>query len=253
MQRAIINGIEIAYFDTYHKINEEAPCIVLVHGFASTAEMNWQFPGWFKTLGDAGYRVIALDNRGHGKSEKLYNPNAYEPHLMAGDVLSLMDHLNIARAHHMGYSMGARIAATLAISNPERIKKLVLGGLGQAMVEGVGDWTPVANALLTENLEEIEDARGLQFRIFADKTKSDKRALAACIQASRQKIDAARVATISTPTLVAIGTEDDIAGSAEYLADLLPNGEAVDIPKRDHMLAVGDAVYKAAVLKFLEE
>src|SRR5579872_4441485 len=120
------NGaVEIAYLDEGH-----GEPIVLVHGFASTKEVNWVAPGWVSTLTRAGRRVIALDNRGHGQSSKLYDPAAYHSAIMAQDVRALLDHLALPRADVMGYSMGARIAAFLALADPQRVRAVVLGGLG---------------------------------------------------------------------------------------------------------------------------
>ncbi len=128
------NGdVEIAYLD-----EGEGEPIVLVHGFASTKEVNWVNPGWVRTLTGAGRRVIALDNRGHGQSSKLYDPAEYHSSKMADDVRALLDHLKIERADVMGYSMGARIAAFLTINHPERVRSIVLGGLGDRMVKEVG-------------------------------------------------------------------------------------------------------------------
>ena len=90
------------------------------------------------------------------------------------------------------------------------------------------------------------------FRAFADQTRSDRAALAACIRGSRQSLTTAGVGRIVQPTLVAVGTRDDVAGDAHALATLLPSGERLDIPGRDHNLAVGDKSYKAGVLDFLE-
>src|ERR1041385_8685523 len=107
------NGaVEIAYLD-----EGEGDPIVLVHGFASTKEVNWVMPGWTTTLRRDGRRVIALDNRGHGQSTKLYDPAAYHSTRMAGDVRALLDYLGIGRADVMGYSMGARICAFLALEH----------------------------------------------------------------------------------------------------------------------------------------
>ena len=91
------------------------------------------------------------------------------------------------------------------------------------------------------------------FRIFADQTKSDRKALAACIRGSRQSLSGAEVARIRVPMLVAVGTKDNVAGSPHELASLVPGARALDIPNRDHMLAVGDRVFKEAVLGFLAE
>ena len=106
MQSFRHDGIDIAFLD-----QGEGEPVVLIHGFASTAMVNWVHPGWVTTLARAGRRAIALDNRGHGASSKLYDPGAYHSAVMAEDVRALLDHLGIGCADVMGYSMGARIAA----------------------------------------------------------------------------------------------------------------------------------------------
>ena len=241
-------GVEIAYLD-----EGEGDPIVLVHGFASTKEVNWVHPGWVSTLTREGRRVIALDNRGHGRSGKLYDPAAYHSAIMADDVRALLDHLEIERADAMGYSMGARITAFLAVKHPARVRSAVLGGLGIRLVEGVGLPESIASALKAASIDDVGDPIGRTFRIFAEQTKSDLRALAACIRGSRQTLSRTEVASLRMPVLVAVGTSDQVAGSAQELAALIPGARALDIPGRDHMLAVGDKVYKAAVIDFLNQ
>lgn len=248
MQFFTHDGFELGFID-----EGQGDPIVLIHGFGSTHAVNWIAPGWVKTLTEAGYRVVALDNRGHGQSTKSHEPADYTPEKMAADVAALLDHLHIARAHVMGYSMGARIAAFLALGYPEHVASLVFGGLGIGMVEGVGDWDIIADALLAEDPQSITHERGRTFRAFADQTESDRQALAACIQTSRKLLSPADMAAITQPTLVAVGTEDDIAGAPEPLAAMLLHGEALAIEGRDHMLSVGDRSFKARVLAFLQE
>jgi pimeloyl-ACP methyl ester carboxylesterase len=248
------DNVEIAFLD-----EGEGEPIVLVHGFASNAAVNWVQPGWFTFLEQAGRRVIALDNRGHGASTKLYDPAAYHSALMAGDVAALLDHLDLGRADVMGYSMGARITAFLALQSPQRVRSAILGGLGSRLIEGTGsrlsDGTgvpdDVAEALEAPSFAAVSDARARMFRVFAEQTRSDLRALAACIRGSSQTLTPAEIATIRVPALVALGSKDVIGGSAPELASLLPAGQALEIPGRDHMTAVGDKAFKQGVLGFL--
>lgn len=242
------DGIEIAFID----VGEGDP-ILLIHGFASNKEMNWVGPGWVDTLVSDGRRVIALDNRGHGESEKLYDEAAYPADVMAGDAFRLLDHLDIERADVMGYSMGARISAFLSLGHPDRVRSVVFGGLGLGMVRGVGGQEEIASALEAPSLADVATPLGRKFRQFADQTRSDRLALAACMRASSNKISQDVVATLKPPALIAIGTTDDIAGSAEGLAELIPGAKVLPIPGRDHMLAVGDKVYKEGVRAFLHE
>ncbi len=242
------HGFELSYADSGP---EGAEPVLLVHGFASSYRVNWLSPGWVRTLTEAGYRVVGFDHRGHGDSSKSYRPEDYTPENMAGDAAALLDHLGIRSAHVMGYSMGARVAAFLALERPELVHTLILGGLGIGMITGVGNWEEVAEALKAEDPETIPDKRARMFRTFADQTKSDRRALAACIETSRTLLTAADVGRIAQPTLVAVGTKDDIAGSGKELAVLMPDAEAFDIEGRDHMLSVGDPTFKRAALAFL--
>ena len=171
---------------------------------------------------------------------------------MARDAANLLAHLHIGRADVMGYSMGARIAAFLALGRPERVRSLVLGGLGDRLVHGVGLPVGIADAMEAPSIADLSDPMQRMFRAFADQTKSDRKALAACIRGSRQTVSEKGVAKIAVPTLVAVGTRDDVAGDAHKLAAMMPNAEALPIPGRDHNLAVGDRAYKAGVLAFLE-
>ena len=240
-------AVELAYLD-----EGQGEPIVLVHGFGSSKQVNWVQPGWFATLKGAGRRVIALDNRGHGHSTKLYDPADYHTTKMAADVRALLDHLGLPHADVMGYSMGARIVAFLALEHPDRVGSTVLGGLGVHLIDGVGLPESIAEALEAPSLDAVSNPQGRMFRAFADQTRSDRRALAACIRGSRQVLTREQAASIRTPTLIAVGTKDPIAGSAEALATIMPNAEALPIPDRDHMLAVGDKVFKAGVLQFLQ-
>jgi pimeloyl-ACP methyl ester carboxylesterase len=246
------DGVDIAYIDVPPHGEDRGEPILLIHGFASNHRINWVGPRWVDTLTKAGRRVVALDNRGHGASQKLYAPADYRSDLMARDAANLLAHLSIERADVMGYSMGARIGAFLTVGRPDLVRSLILGGLGDRLVHGVGLPVGIADAMEAPSLADLTDPMQRMFRAFAEQTKSDRAALAACIRGSRQTLTAAGVARIVAPTLVAVGTRDAVAGDAHKLAAMIPGAEALDIPGRDHNLAVGDKVYKAGVLAFLE-
>ena len=219
------NGaVEIAYLD-----EGEGDPILLVHGFASSKNVNWVYPTWVSELKKHGRRVIALDNR----------------------VSALMDHLNIERADIMGYSLGGRMTAWLARSQPQRLRSAIFGGIGMGWIEGGGPGESVAVALEASSLDEVTDPVGRTFRAFADQTRSDRRALAACLRGSRRLMTRDEAAGITVPVLIAVGTSDEIAGSAAALGKIIPGAQVLDIPNRDHMRAVGDKVYKEGVLEFL--
>jgi pimeloyl-ACP methyl ester carboxylesterase len=239
-------AVEIAYLD-----EGEGDPIVLVHGFASSKNVNWVYPGWVSELKKDGRRVVALDLRGHGESSKLYDPKDYSIEILAGDVLALMDHLKFERADIMGYSMGGRITAYLARYQPERLRSAILGGIGIGLIKGGGPGENVARALEAPSLDDVTDPVGRTFRAFADQTRSDRRALAACLRGSRRLMTAQEAAGITVPVLIAVGTKDEIAGSADELGKIIPRSQVLNIPNRDHMRAVGDKVYKVGVLDFL--
>ena len=242
------DGVTIAYVD-----EGGGDPILLIHGFASNLATNWVQTGWVRVLTEAGRRVVAFDNRGHGESEKLYDVAAYGAPLMAEDAKHLLDHLEIERADVMGYSMGARISAFLTLNHPNRVRSAVFAGLGSNMVRGVGGSGPIAAALEAPHVDDIVNDTARTFREFAESTGGDLKALAACIRSSRNKITAEALQTIMTPILVAVGTEDVIGGTASGLADLIPGAKALDITGRDHMRAVGDRIYKEGVVNFLSE
>jgi pimeloyl-ACP methyl ester carboxylesterase len=241
----------LAYIDERPTDIDLGEPILLVHGFASTHAVNWVFPQWVKTLTEAGRRVVAFDNRGHGRSQKFYDPAAYSVPKMAEDARALLDHLEIEAADVMGYSMGARITAFLADAHPTRVRSVILGGLGAHLVDGDGLPPHILTAMEAPSLESLTTPKERMFRAFAEATKSDLAALAACVRGSRQGLDEKRLAALDMPVLVAIGTADDIAGDPYELARLFPRGQALAIPGADHNRAVGDKVYKNAVLEFL--
>ena len=239
-------GVTIAY-----ETAGEGPPILLIHGFASTGRVNWWDTGWVKTLTDGGRLVVTFDHRGHGQSEKLYDSALYPAAEMAEDARRLLDHLAIPAADVMGYSMGARVAAFLAINHPQRVRRAVFAGLAQRMITGVGGAEAIAEALEAPSRDEVSDPAARSFRIFAEQTKSDLAALSACIRSSREKIAAEELARIRVPVLVVAGENDDVAGDVETLVNTIPGARGLTLPGRNHMNAVGDRGYKDAVLAFL--
>jgi pimeloyl-ACP methyl ester carboxylesterase len=253
MQTFNSDGVEIAYLDVASAAPlPEALPVLLIHGFASNTTTNWVGTGWVRTLTDAGYRVIAFDNRGHGASQKLHSVAGYGAPLMAEDARRLLDHLGIAKAHVVGYSMGARIAAFLVTLHPERVASVTFGGLGINMVRGMmsgGD--TIAAGLEAAIVDDVTDPGARTFRVFAEQTKSDLLALAACMRSARAPITLDALSQIAAPTLVVVGTEDTVAGSGDELAQLIPGARAVALEGRDHMKAVGAREFRSAVLAFL--
>ncbi len=241
------DSVEIAFDD-----EGQGEPVLLIHGFASNGRVNWVDTGWVKTLRDAGYRVITIDNRGHGESEKLYNPVLYAAAEMAEDAARLLDHLNIPRAHVMGYSMGARISAFLSINHPSRVVSAIFAGLAANMINGVDGGPEIAKGLEAPSLGDVTDPSAKAFRYFAEQTKSDLKALAACIKSSRVKITTDMLATISAPVLVVAGQMDLVSGEVQPLVDAIPGAVGITLPNRNHMNAVGDRQYREQALAFFK-
>lgn len=239
-------GYSLAY-----ETSGDGPAVLCIHGFASSGKVNWIETGWVETLVGAGYEAITFDHRGHGKSDKPHDPDAYYPERMMEDCVALLDHLGEDRVAVLGYSMGARVAAFLSFNHPERVAAAIFGGMGMNLVNGLADGNDIIAGLRAPSLGDLKHPTARQFRIFADHTGSDREALAACMETSRQPMARADVRRIEVPVLVAVGETDEMAGPPGPLAELLPHGEAIIIPRRDHMRATGDAKFKAAALEFL--
>src|SRR6476660_3362979 len=230
------NGnVEIAYLD-----EGAGDPIVLVHGFASSKNVNWIYPTWVSDLKKDGRRVIALDNRGHGDSAKLYDSADYEIAIMASDVIALLDHLGIERADIMGYSLGSRMTAILAREQPQRLRSAILGGIGIGLIEGGGPGESVAVALEVPSLEDVTDPVGRTFRAFADQTRSDRRALAACLRGSRRLMTSEEATALGVGPVTGLGTKEKPGGRAAPLGKILGGGGLPNFRTREHTRGVAN-------------
>jgi pimeloyl-ACP methyl ester carboxylesterase len=240
-------GIKIHYQDV-----GSGEAVVLVHGFASTAEHNWGGTGWIAALSEK-YRVIALDVRGHGLSCKPHSPEAYGYAGMGADVTRLMDHLRIERAMLMGYSMGSSIAIELMLSHPERFRAIVLGGIAyDDGLEDKADRDAIAEAYRADDPATIKSPVAKAYRRFAESMPNDLKALAALIDAERAPFDPAKLAAVRMPVLIVVGTKDNAIGDPKPLAKMIPDARLVMLEGRDHMTAPADRRFKEVVLEFLD-
>ena len=246
MDRFNSDGVEIAY-----QVQGAGPPVLLIHGFASNGRVNWVNTGWVELLAGAGFRVITMDNRGHGESQKIYDEAAYPAPIMAEDARRLLDHLGIGQAAVMGYSMGARISAFLTLNHPERVARVVFAGLASRLITGVSGSGQIAAALLAPSLRAVPDREGRMFRAFAEQNGADLKALAACMGSGRARITADDLAAVRVPVLVVAGDQDEIAGEVGALTRIIPGSKGVVLKNRNHMNAVGDKHAKQAVLDFL--
>lgn len=227
---------------------ERGTPLVVVHGFASSYRLNWVGTRWQETLTAAGFQVIGLDCRGHGHSDKPHDPGAYGVDIMAADVARLLDHLDIASAPYLGYSMGARIGLQLVLDFPQRVQRAVLGGLGEAgRIEAAG---AISHAFTIG--EPTADPTAATFYRFASADPAnDLKALAACIRGLQPDPSAERLSAIQTPILIVVGDRDQLARAAPELVERIPTARLVTIPGRDHLGAVPAREFKRAAVDFL--
>ncbi|HEX3366908.1 alpha/beta hydrolase [Phenylobacterium sp.] len=253
MASFLSDGVQIAYDDITPAGGADRT-IVLIHGFASNRVEGWKRTGWYAAFERRLTRVIALDQRGHGESAKLYDPQAYERERLAADVLNLMDELGVERADMFGYSMGTRTALELAVAQPSRLSHLILGGVGGKLLEKAPDVAgePMADAMLAEDPSTIIQPMLRSFRQFADEQGEDLKALAAVTRVRNMPFNHAALRDMPVPTLVVAGSGDEGAGDPEALARIFPHGHAVTIPGCDHFSAIPHALTKAAVFDFLD-
>jgi pimeloyl-ACP methyl ester carboxylesterase len=244
------SGFSIAY-DDIGGPGEGRP-MVLVHGFTSNRAENWRRLGWYGALERRKTRIVALDCRGHGESAKPHDPAAYGREAMTGDILRLMDHLAIPRAHILGFSMGSRLALSAALTAPERFATLTLGGVGETLFEPRVAGNPMAEAMEAADVESIKEPMLKSFRQFADDQKEDRLALAALTRANDAPFTREMLAALPVPVLVVAGARDELAGDPEPLAKAFPDGRAVRVPGVDHFSIIAHALFKASVFDFLD-
>lgn len=239
--------------------------VVLVHGFTASVESNWGGPGIIDAL-VSDYRVIALDARGHGKSGKPHDPEAYG-FQMAEDVIRLMDHLGILKAHIAGYSMGGGITLQLVITYPDRFYSAVLGGMG---------WQPPGSGLegmMTALADSLEQGNGIGPLIIALNpvgqdlpspemieaanqmlmATNDPLALAAVIRggAANRQITEEQLRANRVPMLAIIGAIDPLKASVDAMQGVASHLEVKVLPGRDHLSAVADPELAASMREFL--
>lgn len=241
------DGLLLAYDD----IGSGEP-IVLIHGFASNRFENWRRVGWYGAIERKRMRLLALDQRGHGESAKSHDAQMYRSAALAGDVVAMLDVAGVHRAHVVGYSLGARVALSMALAHPDRVNHLVLGGIGGKLFDAPRETHLLADAMLAENAQDIAEPLLRSFRQFADEQGEDRKALAACASGLDFGFTQDVFTNLRAPTLVIAGARDMLAGDAQGLADAIPGARAITLPGCDHFSAIPHALFKAGVFDFLD-
>jgi pimeloyl-ACP methyl ester carboxylesterase len=247
------DDLEIVYQEWGEVQTGGLPTVVLHHGFVANADANWLATGVVGALTSAGRKVIAPDARGHGNSEKPHDPNRYGEQRMARDLAVLVDTIEADEIDLVGYSMGA-IVSLLFASSDERVRRLVIGGVGSGVIECGGvDRRAVSNdaiieALSAEDTSKLEVPQALAFRQLADALGSDREALAAqAVSVYRGEIALGR---ITAPTLLLAGDTDPLAIRPQVLVDAIP-GARLELLSGNHIEALGDERFKQSIVDFL--
>ena len=249
-------GLSLAYDDITPQ-GGASGTVLMVHGFATSRAENWRRLGWYGAFERKGYRVVAHDQRGHGESDKPHDPAAYGRDELVGDIVRLLDHLELERVDLMGYSMGARLSLQTALDHPDRVGNLIVGGIGGRMLKPPEDQPAptmtMAEAMQADDPETITEKTLKGFRLFADQQGEDRLALAAFSQGrGGLALSEDDLAGLRPPTLVVAGSRDEMAGDPQALADAIPGAKSVTLPACDHFSAIPHALFKAAVFDFLE-
>lgn len=241
------DGVPLA---TYDLGDPEWPAVLAVHGFASSAYTNWIATGWVRELNRAGYRVVALDQRGHGNSGKPQDPAAYTMALLVADVQRVLDTYLLDEAVFVGYSLGARVGWHAALGGTHVITRAVLGGIpdGDPLTRFRVD---EAKAYLATG-EPVEDLLTQAYITMASGIPgNDLAALVALVEGMRGGEQPDPVNPPQQPVLFAAGSEDRILAASERLAASAPRGEFFLIPGRNHFNAPTARAFRTRALEFL--
>jgi pimeloyl-ACP methyl ester carboxylesterase len=240
---ASFDGIGIDY-----EVRGEGAPVVLLHGFAADARLNWEAPGIVDALLSSGRQVVTTDARGHGRSDRPHEPEAYAGGAMARDVSCLLDELGLAHVDLVGYSMGSTTAMQVSALD-KRVRSAVLGGVGGAMLRPTIDRQAIAEALVDADARSAAPT-ARAFRRFADASGADLEALAAIQRARRPPPP--DLSSLAVPVLVIAGDEDALAGPPEGLALAIPGARAAII-KGNHLSAVRDPDFPKLIVAFLDQ
>lgn len=234
---------------TWWEEEGSGPALLLVHGYRSNLRAQWRASGWIDALAGAGYRVVAMDVRGHGRSSRPGKPDDYARATLARDVVGVLNAAGVERATIFGYSMGAVIAVQALLEYPKRFSRAVLGGMGAVWpgdsaceeIDGAGPVLEPAKAVL-----------GLAWWLRYYHPVTMRRVAAGTFH-GQQPMPLERLGDIDVPVLLAVGSRDPFCPGTMVAAGAIRGSKRVVLPGQTHGSAVRDRRFKEAVLRFLEE
>jgi pimeloyl-ACP methyl ester carboxylesterase len=232
---------------------DDAPTVLCVHGFASSCRDNWVSTGWVRDLTRAGFRVLGVDQRGHGESDKPHEAIAYGMDELTNDLVTVLDTYLLDTVLYAGYSLGARVGWQVAVQVPDRVERAVLGGipdgrpLARLQIEQArayaADCTPVDDPVTRNYVTLAERVPG-----------NDLGALVALAEGMRLgDADPDPANPPRQPVLFATGSDDAILEQSKQLADATPAGSFVELPDRHHFNAPGSRVFRQAAVEFFAQ
>lgn len=218
--------------------------VLMIHGFLASTEANWIAPGIADRVVDAGFRVVGLDLRGHGRSDAPTAPGAWPEDVLARDGFDLIAHLGLIDYDLVGYSLGARTSARMLVRGAKP-RRAVLGGMGLSGIVSAGRRAELFREWITKGEASADPAAGRRIQAMMQQNGVEPAAMLGVLDSFAETRDA-ELAAVDVPTLVVSGVDDDDNGSPEELAALLPHGEALRIPGH-HLSAVGAPLGRAIV------
>ena len=237
------DGVRLAF----HELGEGRP-VILLHGLFSDASMNWIRFGHAARIAAEGFRVIMPDLRAHGQSDSPHGQEFYPKGVLARDLRELVEHLRLTEFDLGGFSLGARTTVE-AVGEGMRSRKAVLGGAG---LEGLRNWkrrkTFFVDAIALFDTVQRGDPHWLSIQFM--KSQKVDRVAAGQLLESFEDAFMTWLEAFTMPTLVVCGDQDDDNGSAEELANVLPNALFEEVPGT-HMSSVTKPELGEAIARFL--
>jgi len=255
----------------YYEIEGEGPPVIMIHGFAANIQANWKETNWVDVLKDE-YKLILIDCRGHGKSDKPKDADQYGEKIN-DDIVKLINYLSIEKANFFGYSMGARIITDILLQKQELFISAIIGGFPLYTTNKIVKifakvmMKKTIKGLKKTNPDDIKNKAALRFRevisTYSDSNSQDLEALAYVLEGDIQRPDGIiptnperkeALKKVNVPIMTVLGSDDPIVKLGKStLAQLVPGSCHFQIEGKDHNSVVGDPKFHMVVKAFLDQ